>query len=118
MELFGEIPEPLRSILNTQYEAQAHQSELHDMAQESFSLSFKSILTEVKPEHLVTVRLLLRTLAGDTSGRTAAYYDGMIASALALFHNVCSDCGEDHGKLSLQEETAAPQESRDNESTT
>jgi len=73
------------------------QRDKDQMVRESLRREIEGMFLELSPENLATLRLILRAIADEPSGRLAAYYEGIVAQTLVLKYNLCGGCGGDHG---------------------
>jgi hypothetical protein len=75
-------------------EAKMRQAREQDrMVRESLKLEIDNFFLDLSADNLATFKLILSTVADDTSGRLAAYYEGIASQTLVLKHNRCGGCG-------------------------
>ena len=66
------------------------------MAREVAANEIKDFLSNASQEHLDTIRKLLHQIGHEDALTCAAYYEGLITSALLSRFDICLGCGEVH----------------------
>jgi hypothetical protein len=82
------------NILPPEMQEQMRQAREQDrMVRESLKQEIDSFFLDLSPDNLATFKLILSTIADDTTGRLASYYEGIASQTLVLKHNRCGGCG-------------------------
>ena len=90
---FEELPENMRAQILAMQKAQEDAHTRRHMEVDDWRNAVRAMMTEIPPDHLVTVRKLLELTIPDESGVTAAFYDGQITTYLEVVHGVCATHG-------------------------
>lgn len=89
MSFFGEPPEHIKQQIN-------EMRDQHMMSREVAANEVKDFLANAPVEHLRVMRNVLMEVANSEDPMPAAYYQGLIASAMLARFDVCLGCGVDH----------------------
>lgn len=88
---FGPIPEEVKRQMEEAHDRQRAETEAWHNEQNDF-------FDGMSKDQLVTLNRILRNMGEDLSGRTAAFYEGIVQSLLTFKHKVCPSCGIDHAE--------------------
>lgn len=91
-----DIPEPIRSQMEAHIKQSQDEQVFAGMVRSDFRNAIKSLILEASLEHLVTIRGLIQAISRDDTGRTGAFFDGLVTYHLELVHKVCAKCGGNH----------------------
>lgn len=74
------------------------------MKRETLVHDVQRLFTELPPDHLLTLKVILNSIAahGEMAAATASYFEGQAAAVLYAVHNKCSGCGQDHSQEILE----------------
>lgn len=86
-------PEEVQKMLDRR--EMQHETRAHDI---------QRMFTEMNPDHLVTLRLILNSIAtcGELAASGAAYFEGQACAILYAVHHKCTGCGKDHTEELLE----------------